>query len=291
MDYIEQLNFIFSVNEDICGGFTSKEAQIQWNVLTKDLGFQEITGTGQGSSYCGLYLPPQERMGALRAEGWPDVIWEGNYPEFGGRQGQAVRQGQKMASTHGSSGRSIGGVSGEMKRRFGITLADNSNNTYNAWLLELSKEIGGMEPIYQYVREKYPKEYRSGREKALAQLWKDSLSRSKVTAEKMRADVPELFDIGEKEQEKRKSENIASFEAVLRTIGNGSRWFFTNQDLTSLVANPSEENLDKVLQNLNMVNIARGEVRGPTTVQMTAALDDYEKRLQQAGDEILDKLS
>lgn len=287
MDYIEQLNLIFSVNEDVCGGFTGDGAQKSWDILTKELGFQDKTFARQNATHCKLYLPPQDRMNELKTAGWPDVVWQFDYPEFEGVKGQPVQPGQPLESTHGSTPRAAMGCAGELRRRFGIFLSLTVGETFDGWKDLLGKEIGDMNPIYKYLEQKYPREYQRGREVALKQFWRDSLSRPAAAAEKLRADAPELF-LDEEEREKRE---IANFEAVLRTIGNGSRWFITNQDLTSLAANPSEENLDKVLQNFEAVDLARGEVRGPTAAQMTAALDDYEKRLRQVGDEILDKLT
>lgn len=279
MNYIEQLNIIFAISESLCKKF-HRTAREQWVVLL-ELGFTEENSDGGD---CNLYSPTHaEQM--EKAPGWPLLS----------KNGKVLKdEGQLVQYSHGSSAAPVTGIKKSMRTSLGVVIEGNKPETitswYNATVTALARKLGNPSDLCRELLKKYLKvEYPElSFEEAKESLWLKSYSRPEITADKI---IESGIEPSQGEEEEREKREIANFEAVLRTIGNGSRWFFTNQDLTSLAANPSEENLDKVLQNFEAVDLARGEVRGPTAAQMTAALDDYEKRLRQVGDEILDKLS
>jgi hypothetical protein len=279
MDYIERLESILSLNE-----FTNKEARAQWDVLTNILGFQQKR---DGGVY-GLYLPPQDRLDALRSAGWPEVTWAQDFPKEGGIKGKTVRPGDLMHTTHGSSAKSVGGISTKMSQKFGIILGHDEQDTYNNWLLALSKKIGDMKLIYQYANEKYPQH---SRQNALEQLWIDSLSRPAAVAMKIRTDHPAWFS---------KSPAFNAYDSITPLVksmaakqGKGDYWVKNMEEISDMtkeaISSMIENNDDRALEIANELEIVYHKIATlrPSGKVERDAQEEYLKKLQIAQDAAL----
>ncbi len=238
MNYIEQLDFIFSINEDVCGGFSSAAAQAQWNVLI-DMGFRQDTKTSAQGSLCALLPPTKNRLDQLTADGWPPITWQ--VEEMGRKIGDIASTGNDILNTtHGSKDASVGGMSGAMKSRFGIVLKSNESTTFAQWLADLDKELDGKEYIYNYVKEKYPTEYKKGREDAIKQLWRDSLSRPKAAADKIRQSLNPSGTNADQARPKRNIHRYVSRKIIdmaqrqEKSLGPASSWVKTLEEISNL---------------------------------------------------------